>query len=208
MKTRPFATSIANTTSVVLSRGLSRGRYVVTAAAQYTTNHVINAIPSYGLRHAWYRYVLGWDLGPNTSVLMGQIIQFNRVRANGKRVSIDRGTVIGSHCFISTAGGLVIGQHVAIAPGVWLVTGVRDPDDPAFRPHYLPIIIDDFAYIGARSTIIGGITIGAGAVVRAGSVVLDDVEPFTVVEGAPARAVGRRRLTDPAYRLTPGPLFG
>jgi acetyltransferase-like isoleucine patch superfamily enzyme len=88
------------------------------------------------------------------------------------------------------------------------VTGLRDPDDPEFKTRYLPIVIDDFACIGARATILGGITIGTGAVVRAGSVVLEDVEPFAIVEGVPARVVGRRSLTDFSYRLTPGPLFG
>jgi maltose O-acetyltransferase len=186
----------------------SRVRHVLAAATQYATNHVINNIPFYTIRHAWYRYVLGWYIGANTSVLMGQTVQMNGVRSSGRRVSIDRGTIIGSRCFISTAGGLVIGQNVYLSPGVWLVTGTRDPDDPQFRTRYNPIVIDDFACIGARATIMGGITIGTGAIVRSGAVVLEDVEPFAVVEGAPARTVGRRALTELSYRLTPGPLFG
>jgi acetyltransferase-like isoleucine patch superfamily enzyme len=200
MSTRPIALKIVRQRAGI--------RHALAAATQYATNHIINEIPLYFVRHAWYRGVLGWDLGPDTAILMGQVIQFRGVRSSGRRVSIDRGTTIGSRCFLSTAGGLVIGQHVYLSPGVWLVTGLRDPDDPQFKTRYLPIVIDDFACIGARATILGGITIGTGAVVRAGSVVLEDVEPFAIVEGVPARVVGRRSLTDFSYRLTPGPLFG
>jgi acetyltransferase-like isoleucine patch superfamily enzyme len=182
--------------------------YVLSAAAQYVTNHIINAIPFYSVRHAWYRHALGWYLAPGAVVRMGQTVQLNALRANGRRVSIDRGTVIGTGCLISTAGGLVIGQHVYLAPGVWLITGVRDPDDPDFKVHYLSIIIDDYACIGARATILGGITIGKGAVVRTGAIVAQDVEPFTIVEGVPAHMVGARTVKSPSYRLSPGPLLG
>ena len=101
----------------------------------------------------------------------------------------------------------MIGQHVFLAPVVWLATGIHDPDDPEFKTRYLPIVIDDYACIGARATIVGGIAIGTGAIVRAGAVVEDDVEPFTVVEGSPAHVVGQSTLRKFSYRLTPGPLL-
>ena len=53
----------------------------------------------------------------------------------------------------------------------------------------LPVTIDDGAWIGARSTILPGITIGAGAIISAGAVVNKDVPPNTVVAGSPARVV-------------------
>jgi maltose O-acetyltransferase len=55
-----------------------------------------------------------------------------------------------------------------------------------------PITIGDGAWLGARSTILPGVTIGAGAVVAAGSVVIGDVAPDVVVAGVPA--VVRRQL--------------
>jgi serine O-acetyltransferase len=45
--------------------------------------------------------------------------------------------------------------------------------------------------IGAGAKILGNITIGEGAKVGAGSIVLDDVAPFTTVVGVPARPVAR-----------------
>jgi galactoside O-acetyltransferase len=52
-----------------------------------------------------------------------------------------------------------------------------------------PIKISKGAWIGARSMILKGVTIGKGAVVGAGSVVTKDVPDWTVVAGNPARVV-------------------
>jgi acetyltransferase-like isoleucine patch superfamily enzyme len=52
-----------------------------------------------------------------------------------------------------------------------------------------PIRICEGAWIGARSIILKGVTIGAGAVVGMGSIVTKDVPPRTVVAGNPARVI-------------------
>lgn len=51
------------------------------------------------------------------------------------------------------------------------------------------MIIEDWAYIGAFSQIMPGVTIGEGALVAAGSVVTKSVAPHTVVGGNPARYI-------------------
>lgn len=53
-----------------------------------------------------------------------------------------------------------------------------------------PVVIEDDVFLGARSMVLKGVRIGAGAVVGAGSVVTRDVAPGTVVAGQPARPVG------------------
>jgi maltose O-acetyltransferase len=53
----------------------------------------------------------------------------------------------------------------------------------------LPVEIGDGAWIGARATILPGVTIGRGAVVSAGSVVNKNVPPNSIVAGTPARVV-------------------
>ena len=50
-------------------------------------------------------------------------------------------------------------------------------------------VLPDYAWIGAKSTVLKGVTIGRGAIVAASSVVTRSVAPFTVVAGNPARAV-------------------
>lgn len=59
-----------------------------------------------------------------------------------------------------------------------------------------PVVIGDDVWIGFRSIILSGVTIGRGAVVAAGSVVTKDVPPYTIVGGNPARVI-RPRFADP-----------
>ena len=51
------------------------------------------------------------------------------------------------------------------------------------------VVIEDWAYIGAYSQIMPGVTIGEGALVAAGSIVTKSVAPHTVVGGNPARYI-------------------
>src|SRR5690348_3652422 len=95
---------------------------VLAAAIKYTTNHVISHIPSYIVRHAWYSHILGWRMGPDVVILMGQHVQLAGIRSSGQKVAIGKGTVINQDCLLYTTGGIVIGEHVSISAGVWLVT--------------------------------------------------------------------------------------
>ena len=49
------------------------------------------------------------------------------------------------------------------------------------------ITIGNDVWIGAKATIMSGITIGDGAIIAAGSVVVKDVEPYSMVGGNPAK---------------------
>lgn len=54
------------------------------------------------------------------------------------------------------------------------------------------IVVGNDVWIGTRSTILSGVCIGDGAVVAAGSVVVKNVAPYSIVGGNPARVVGFR----------------
>ena len=73
-------------------------------------------------------------------------------------------------------------------------------DDPMHIHESLPVTIEDYVWIASRALILPGVTIGRGAVVAAGAVVFQDVAPYTVVAGNPARAV-RRRSPEMHYQL-------
>ena len=47
--------------------------------------------------------------------------------------------------------------------------------------------MEDDVVIGANAVVLEGVTIGKGAVVAAGAIVVNDVEPYTVVAGTPAK---------------------
>ena len=107
----------------------------------------------------------------------------------GKGILIDHGTgvVIGE-----TA---VVGDNVSILQGVTLGGTGKDVGDRHPK-------IGKGVLIGAHSTILGNITVGKGAMIAAGSLVLKPVAPHTMVAGAPARAVGQARAPAPAIEMS------
>ncbi|SDD53962.1 acetyltransferase [Natrinema hispanicum] len=64
-----------------------------------------------------------------------------------------------------------------------------------------PVEIGHDVWIGHSATVLPGSTIGNGAVVAAGAVVVDDVPPYSIVAGVPAKPVRRRFPEDVAARL-------
>lgn len=88
-----------------------------------------------------------------------------------------------------------IGNHVRMSWDVVLLENQYHSNSKG------PIRIEDYAWIGCRSIILSGVTVGYGAIVAAGSVVTKDVPPHTMVAGNPARPV--RELT-PEYREAAG----
>ncbi len=55
-----------------------------------------------------------------------------------------------------------------------------------------PVVIEDDIWIGGRVIILPGVRVGRGSIIGAGAVVTENVEPFTIVGGNPARVIGRR----------------
>lgn len=88
-------------------------------------------------------------------------------------------------CFQS----ITIGKAVKIAQEVI----IRDSDNHGIiRPSYkktAPIVIHDNVWIGTRTTILKGVTIGEGAIVAAGAIVTKNVPPHTLVGGVPAKII-------------------
>jgi len=121
------------------------------------------------------------------------------------------GATIGADCNICDhtfiENDVIIGDRVTVKCGVQVWDGVRLEDDVFVGPNatftndklprsgvhnkHLPVTtVKAGASIGANSTIIPGITIGAHALVGAGAVVTRDIPPWAIVTGNPARITG------------------
>jgi acetyltransferase-like isoleucine patch superfamily enzyme len=158
----------------------------------YLTNHIVCHLPSFRLRHAWYR-LLGVRLGPGAAVHLGCYVWFygpGQLRRGG--LVIGAHSRINRNCCLDARGSLRIGENVSISPEVMILTAFHPIDDPEFRVATRPVEIDDYAFVGSRATILAGVRIVRGAVVGAGAVVTRDVAPLAVVAGVPARQVGTR----------------
>jgi maltose O-acetyltransferase len=93
------------------------------------------------------------------------------------------------NCTMLDVAEIRIGHNCLIGPDVGIYTaGHRlEPEGRTLDGYGLPVTIGNDVWIGGHSTILPGVTIGDGAVVAAGSVVADDVEPRTLVAGNPAK---------------------
>lgn len=95
-------------------------------------------------------------------------------------------------CFLELGAAITIGELVAIGPQVMILTTTHEIGTTKRRSSYfhsLPVTVGDGVWLGARSTILPGVTIGEGAIVAAGALVNKDVPPNTLVAGVPARVV-------------------
>jgi acetyltransferase-like isoleucine patch superfamily enzyme len=106
-------------------------------------------------------------------------------------------TEIGHNCRFSIGKQITIGRYCHVASDVWLLDSSGHPSDPEARLAGLPpsaeevrpVVVEDNVWIGSRSVIFPGVTIGQGSIVSAASVVTTDVPPYTLVAGNPARKV-------------------
>ncbi len=112
----------------------------------------------------------------------------------------EQGAQIGSNCSIipinlcSEPYLVKIGNHVTIAEGVKFIT--HDGAAWIFREEtpdlqvFGPIVVEDNCVIGQNAILFPNIRIGSNSIVGAGSVVISDVPPDTIVMGIPARPFG------------------
>jgi maltose O-acetyltransferase len=114
----------------------------------------------------------------------------------GASLKIGEDVHINSGATIAALSSVEIGNRVEIAPHVTVYdTNWHDLYDRNALPNPEPVVIEDDVWLCLRCTVLPGVRIGRGAVVAAHALVNNDVEPFTVVSGVPAR---------PTKKLDPG----
>jgi acetyltransferase-like isoleucine patch superfamily enzyme len=63
-------------------------------------------------------------------------------------------------------------------------------------------------WIGASAVVLDGVTVGRGSVIGAGAVVTDDIPPYSIAVGAPAKAIRDRRQMESNHRQRPEVFLG
>lgn len=124
------------------------------------------------------------------------------IRTYSNPVVIGQYTQINPFTVIYGGSGVYIGNNVMIAPHCMIAAGDHDfkqTDKPIRFAANLskgPIIIEDNVWIAANCTITDGVRIGRDAVIAANSVVIQDVEPYDIVGGVPAKVIGNRKQNE------------
>lgn len=150
--------------------------------SRYVALITLGSIKSNEIRKRLYEMVVGLGF-EMVSLISDRAMMSDKVAIGNGTVVLDGviingGSTIGENCIINTGSVIEhdcqLGNHVHVATGVVMSGGV---------------CIDELAFIGIGAVLKQGVKVGRGAVIGAGSVVLEDVPSNTVVAGVPAKNI-------------------
>ena len=147
----------------------------------------INALSKYGVK-----------LGNNVTILDGSYIDCTGVISNiGEGITIGNNVGFAQNCFIQVRGKVFIEDNVILGPNVSIFS-----ENHKYDNYNLPINeqgverkgvrIEYGVWVGSRTIILDGVTIGKNSIIAAGSVITKDVKPNTIVGGVPAKFIKNR----------------
>lgn len=132
------------------------------------------------------------DIGKNVT------IKENVYILNPSGLSIGDNVSIHPFCYLECIGSVTIGNDVSIAEGTSIIsfnhnyenTLIPIKDQGITRK---AVNIANDVWIGAKATILGGVTVEEGAIIAAGAVVTNDVKKYSIVGGVPAKEIKTRK---------------
>jgi len=144
--------------------------------------------------------VLGWGgvkIGDNSFIGDDTLVIVNNKVPNKESIRIGANCLIGRRNYISSGGGVFIGDYCLTAPDCRVLGGGHDCSSP-----YKPYITTGFpitktirigvnCWLGTAVSVLDGVSIGHGCVIGAGTVVNHDIPPFSIAIGNPARVIKR-----------------
>ena len=149
------------------------------------------------LTHAVLRNGKGVEIG-NGSSISGYCNIFPREPGYDGKFIMGQGSNIGDNSIIDTSDDVIIGDQVALGPYDIVYTHDHNYHSDSFAAWKGgvitgKVIIEDGAWVGARVTLLPGVTIGRRAIVAAGSVVTKNVNAGDIVGGIPAKSLIKKQ---------------
>ncbi len=139
--------------------------------------------------------------GSDGAITLGDFVsvgRFSTLVAKSGKIHLANGVNIGSHCRVATQSLVEIGESTLVAAYCYIGPGNHQQSDPG-KPlisHEMDVKggvkIGAHCWIGARATILDGVTIGEGSIIGAHSLVTESVPPYSIAIGTPARVVKQR----------------
>lgn len=160
----------------------------------------------YVLLGSWlphYQLHYSWPISNKIRLLSAKLMleKCGRNVDIGRRISFSRGISLGENSGIGDEayfiGKVVIGANVMMAARCAFIASAHSYQrtDIPMREQQgeeKQIVIGDDVWIGYNVIILGGVTIGTGTIIAAGAVVTDNVEPYSIVGGVPAKLIKKR----------------
>jgi acetyltransferase-like isoleucine patch superfamily enzyme len=125
-----------------------------------------------------------------------------RWHGDRSRLHLPDSAVVNNALFNMSGGTITIGEHAFFGHDVAVLTGTHDIEQfgrarqLAFPRSGRDVVIGEGVWLASHVLVLGPVRIGAHAVVAGGSLVREDVEPYTVVAGRPAKVV--KKIARPA----------
>lgn len=140
------------------------------------------------------RYTYGEDANP-----------LYRYRVHGKleRLHIDPTAIVNNALFNVSGGEITIGEYAFFGHEVAVLTGTHDitkfgrERQTTFPRSGRDVVIEEGVWVASHAVVMGPVRIGKHAVVGAGALVLEDVPPYAVVTGRPAKVLKTINPADP-----------
>ncbi len=142
-----------------------------------------------GLHALWWHRAASFFYRHRCYFTARLISQFNRFFT---QIEIHPGAIIGRRFFIDHGAGVVIGETSEIGDDVLMYQGVVLGGTTLYKKKRHPTIGNNVV-IGSRAIVLGAITVGDGARIGSGSVVIKSVPPGATVVGVPGRIVEEMR---------------
>ena len=162
--------------------------------------------------HKWIRLTISWPLKKYrmfNSFIYTWLVRIQtgsfkgKLRANG-RCQISKTTILGNNVHfngmkILGLGRVIIGDNFHSGTECLMLTQFHNYDSGSAIPYdhtYIckDINIQDNVWLGSRVIVLGGVTIGEGAIIQAGSVVVSNIPDFAIAGGHPARVFSMRNI--------------
>ena len=165
------------------------GRGFVTRGLWYLVNvcYFKSSFPFSGMKVFWLRF-FGAKVGSGVVIKPGVNIKYPW------RLSIGNYVWIGEKVWIDNLGDVVIEDNVCVSQGAMLLCGNHNYKKSAFDLMVGDITLKQGSWVGAKSVVCPGVTLGSHAVLSVSSVATSYLEEYTIYQGNPAISVGKREI--------------
>lgn len=142
----------------------------------------------------------------NLTLLLGggkRVIAYPYMLSGIENIEMEEPVSIGPGATIyTTAAKLKIKKHVITGPNLTIITGdhqyipgrwidsIEEHEKDSFLDQ--DVIIEEDVWIGSNVTILKGVTVGRSSIIAAGSLVIKDVSPYSIVGGVPAKELKKK----------------